>query len=101
MQSRMHVMLDAGLRRAGTKLSRALLSPICSAGVAAAGGRLPGLDLVQRRVAAGELRARLRQPILVLGTPALPLTQAADRIDQLEQLQAPQHLGRVEQVARQ
>src|ERR1700676_4261332 len=56
-------------------------------------------DLVKRRVTARELRARLSQPILVLGTPAPPLAEAADRIHQLEQLEAPQHLGCVEQVA--
>ena len=46
---------------------------------------------VQRRVTAGKLRTRLRQPICVLGTPALPVAQAAECVDQLEKLQAPKH----------
>src|ERR1700735_5607419 len=60
---------------------------------------LPASGFVQRRVAARELRARLRQTVLVLRTPMTPVAHAADRIHQLEQLQAPQHLRRIEQVA--
>jgi len=43
---------------------------------------------------------RLGQPVIVFGAPAPPVAQGVDRIDQLEQSQAPQHLRRVEQVAR-
>ncbi len=44
---------------------------------------------VEGRVAAGERRARLRQPVLVPGAPVPEVKQAVDHIQQLEQLQAP------------
>jgi thiamine biosynthesis lipoprotein len=44
---------------------------------------------VEGRVAAGERRARLRQPVLVPGAPVPEVKQAVDRIQQFEQLQAP------------
>jgi FAD:protein FMN transferase len=44
---------------------------------------------VEGRVAAGERRTRLRQPVLVPGAPVPEVKQAVDRIQQFEQLQAP------------
>src|SRR5580698_192993 len=54
---------------------------------------------IQRRGAAGELRACLRQPVAMFLAPAAPISDPADRIYELEDFQTPQHLGRVEQVA--
>ena len=54
------------------------------------------LDMVERRGAAGELRARLRQPVVTLTAPAPKVAQRDHRIHQFEQTQAPQYLRCVE-----
>src|SRR6185437_6425982 len=59
----------------------------------------PRSSLVQWRIATREFGPRLGQPETVFGAAAAPVAQEGDRVDELEQLESPQHLRGVEQVA--
>jgi len=74
-----------------TKVTLFAAAPIAARTLSECGAQALILEAspVEGRVAAGERRARLRQPVPVPGAPVPEVKQAVDRIDQFEQLQAP------------